>query len=58
MSPIDLLLWVAAAFGALILLAVVAFLVVLVWAAIVGLRKMRDDEERDEKTIFKSGGKS
>lgn len=56
MSPVDVLLWVAAAFGAVVLLTVVAFLIVLVWAAIVGLRKMRADEEQDERSIFKSGG--
>lgn len=56
MSPVDVLLWVAAAFGAVVFLTVVAFLIVLVWAAIVGLRKMRADEEQDERSIFKSGG--
>lgn len=54
MSPEEVLLWVAAGFGVLILLSTVAFLTVLVWAAVVGLRRMSEEDEETE--IFKSGG--
>lgn len=56
MSPVDVLLWIVAAFGALILLAVIAFLVVLVWAAVVGLGRMRADETESETRIYEGRG--
>lgn len=56
MSPVDVLLWIVAAFAVLILLAVIAFLIVLVWAAVVGLGRMRADDAESERQIFKSGG--
>lgn len=50
MSPLDVLFWALAALAVLIVLSVVAFFVVLVWAASVGLRRMRADEDEE---IFK-----
>lgn len=44
MSPLDVLLWILAAIGGLVLLSAIAFLTLLVWIASVGFRRMRDDE--------------
>lgn len=56
MGALDVLLWLGVILAGLVVLSIVAFSVVLVWAAIVGLRRMRDDE--DEQPIFKGGGRS
>lgn len=50
MGALEVLIWLGVVLAALIVLSVVAFLVVLVYAASVGLRRMRDDED---ETIFK-----
>lgn len=44
MSALDVLLWILAAIGGLVLLSTIAFLTLLVWIASVGLRRMRDED--------------
>lgn len=44
MGALEVLLWILAAIGGLVLLSAIAFLTLLVWIASVGLRRMRDDE--------------
>lgn len=44
MGALEVLLWILAAIGGLVLLPVIAFLTLLVWIASVGFRRMRDDE--------------
>lgn len=46
-GPLDVLLWALAAFAGLLVLTTVAFLVVFAWAALVGLRQMRADENEE-----------
>lgn len=55
MSPIDLLLWALAILAALIVLSVVAFLALLVYAATVGIRRMRDEDVK-ETEIYRGRG--
>lgn len=44
MGALEVLLWILAAIGGLVLLSAIAVLTLLVWIASVGLRRMRDDE--------------
>lgn len=44
MGALEVLIWILAAIGGLVLLSAIAFLTLLVWIASVGLRRMRDDE--------------
>ena len=44
MGALEVLLWILAAIGGLVLLSAIAVLALLVWIASFGLRRMRDDE--------------
>ena len=58
MDALTVLIWLGLVVAALIVLALVGLFVVVVYAAVVGLRKMRADEDQDDRSIFKSGGES
>lgn len=57
MSPLELLLWALAGFGVLMLIVAVGLVAILVIGAVVGLRRMREDEDKSETTIFRGGAK-
>ncbi|MGI0521809.1 hypothetical protein ABY45_14635 [Microbacterium maritypicum] len=44
MGALEVLIWILAAIGVLVLLSAIAFLTLLVWIASAGFRRMRDDE--------------
>lgn len=44
MGALEVLIWILAAIGGLVILSAIAFLTLLVWIASVGFRRMRDDE--------------
>jgi uncharacterized membrane protein YhaH (DUF805 family) len=44
MGALEVLIWILAAIGGLVLLSAIAFLTLLVWIASVGFRRMRDDD--------------
>lgn len=44
MGALEVLIWILAAIGGLVLLSATAFLTLLVWIASIGLRRMRDED--------------
>lgn len=49
MDPLTVLIWLGAIVAALVVLSIVAVLVVVAYAASLGLRRMRDEDEKDDE---------
>lgn len=47
MAALEFFIWILASIGGLVLLTAIAFFILLVWIASVGLRRMRDAEASD-----------
>lgn len=45
MFALEALLWILAGIGGLVLLSAIAVILLLVWVASVGFRRMRDDDQ-------------
>lgn len=58
MGALDVLLWALVVLVVLILIVAAAVVAIVIVGTVLGLRKMRDDEEKPETPIFKSGGRS
>lgn len=53
MGAVEVLIWLGVILAGLVVLSIVATLVLVVCAAIVGLRRMREDEDVAETPIFR-----
>lgn len=56
MEPLNILIWLGIIIAAVIVLTVIGLFAVAVYAAVVGIRAMREEETITETTVFR--GKS
>lgn len=56
MGPLTVLAWIGVALAGLIVLAAVALLILMMTAAVIGIRRMREDEDKPEATIYQGRG--